>query len=88
MRGIYWTARAWSSYVEVQTQKKILAKVNTLIKDIQRNGYDCSYGKPERLRSNLTGLASVRIDQKNRLVFRVDDEKVIITECGTHYGDH
>ena len=50
-----------------------MKKVNALIKDIQRNGYKCSYGKPEMLRNILSGLASVKIDKKNRLVFSVDD---------------
>ena len=87
-RGIFWYAGAWDGYLDMQDQKSLLKKVNTLIKDIQRNGYLCSYGKPERLASNLSGLASVRIDKKNRLVFRVDDLQVSIVECGSHYGDH
>ncbi|MBQ3653529.1 MAG: Txe/YoeB family addiction module toxin [Synergistaceae bacterium] len=88
MRGIFWEAGAWEDYLEIQTQKPLLKRVNMLIKDIQRNGYLCSYGKPERLSNDLSGLASVRIDKKHRLVFSVDSERVAITECGGHYGDH
>ena len=87
-RGIFWYAGAWDGYLDMQDQKSLLKKVNTLIKDIQRNGYLCSYGKPERLASNLSGLASVRIDKKNRLVFSVECDRVNIIECGSHYGDH
>ncbi len=87
MRGIYWRPEAWDSYVELQPQKQIIKRVNTLIKDIQRNGYNCSYGRPEKLRNIFSGLASVRIDKKNRLVFRVEDSQVDIFECGGHYGD-
>ena len=88
MRGVFWHADAWESYVEIQQQKSLLKRVNTLIKDIQRNSYKCSYGKPEMLKGHLQGYASVRIDHKNRLVFKVDDEKVTVVECGGHYQDH
>lgn len=88
MRGIYWHPDAWDNYVDNQPQKSFLKKVNALIKDIQRNGYICSYGKPEMLKGHLQGYASVRIDKKNRLVFSVDDLQVSIVECGSHYGDH
>lgn len=88
MRGVFWTPGAWDDYVNVQQDRKLLKRVNTLIKDIQRNGYKCSFGKPEMLRNVMSGLASVRIDKKNRLVFSVDDLQVSIVECGSHYGDH
>ncbi len=88
MRGIYWHPDAWDNYVDNQPQKSFLKKVNALIKDIQRNGYICSYGKPEMLKGHLQGYASVKIDKKNRLVFSVDDLQVSIVECGSHYGDH
>ena len=88
MRGIYWHPDAWDNYVDNQPQKSFLKKVNALIKDIQRNGYICSYGKPEMLKGHLQGYASVRIDKKNRLVFSVDDLQMSIVECGSHYGDH
>lgn len=88
MRGIYWHPDAWDNYVDNQPQKSFLKKVNALIKDIQRNGFKCSYGKPEMLKGHLQGYASVRIDKKNRLVFSVDDSQVSIVECGSHYGDH
>ena len=88
MRGIYWHPDAWDNYVDNQPQKSFLKKVNALIKDIQRNGYICSYGKPEMLKGHLQGYASVKIDKKNRLVFSVDASQVSIVECGSHYGDH
>lgn len=88
MRGVYWHAKAWDSYVELQQEKMSLKKTNSLIKDIQRNGFSCSYGKPEMLKGHLQGYASVKIDKKNRLVFTVDDEKITLVECGGHYGDH
>ena len=54
--------------------------------DINRNGYQC-IGKPEPLKGNLTGYWSIRIDEKNRLVFRINETVLEIIECGSHYGD-
>ena len=87
MHGVYFDPSAWDSYTEIQAEKALVNKINALIKDIQRNGYKCSYGKPEMLRGDLRGYASVKIDKKNRLVFRVDDLQIAIIECGGHYGD-
>ena len=79
--------KAWEEYVYWQTQdKKMLKKINRLLTDIDRNGYQCT-GKPEPLRGNLSGFWSVRIDEKNRIVFRIGDDVLEIVECGSHYGD-
>lgn len=57
-----WTDRAWNDYIYWQTQdKKTLKRVNQLIRDIERNGYD-GIGKPEQLRGDLSGWWSRRID--------------------------
>ncbi|MBQ6479389.1 MAG: Txe/YoeB family addiction module toxin [Erysipelotrichaceae bacterium] len=66
--------------------KAILKKINRLIKDIDRNGYECT-GKPEPLSGNLAGYWSVRIDDKNRIVFRIFNGNLEIIQCGSHYGD-
>ena len=63
-----------------------MKKINRLLKDIDRYGYECS-GKPEPLKGDLSGYWSVHIDQKNRIVFRIDEEENLeIIQCGTHYG--
>lgn len=81
-----WEDRAWEEYLEWQTKdKKILKKINRLLTDIDRNGYKC-IGKPEPLCENLSGYWSVRIDDKNRIVFRIVDNNVEIIQCGSHYG--
>ena len=84
---ILWHDTAWQEYLEWQLRDvKTLKKINRLLKDIDRNGYKCT-GKPEALSGNLAGFWSVRIDDKNRVVFRIVDGKVEIFQCGTHYRD-
>ena len=66
-----WSDEAWEEYLYWQTQdKKIIRKINNLIKDIDRNGYHYT-GKPEQLSGNLAGYWSVRIDEANRIVFKI-----------------
>lgn len=82
-----WKDEAWEEYLYWQTQdKKTLKKINRLLTDIDRNGYHC-IGKPEPLSGNLAGYWSVRIDEKNRIVFRIHDDFVEIIQCGTHYRE-
>ncbi len=82
-----WHDNAWEDYVYWQTQdKKTLKKINNLLKDIDRNGYLCT-GKPEQLSGDLAGYWSVRIDEKNRIVFRISDDNLEIIQCGSHYRD-
>ena len=81
-----WHDMAWAGYVKWQRDKKILKRINNLLKDIDRNGYNCT-GKPEPLKGDKSGWWSVRIDEKNRLIFKIENEVVEITQCGTHYGE-
>ncbi len=82
-----WDDDDWEEYLEWQkTDKKTLKRINNLLKDIDRNGYNC-IGDPEPLSGNLSGYWSVRIDKKNRIVFRIVDERLEIIQCGTHYKD-
>lgn len=82
-----WDDTAWAEYVAWQAgDRKTLKKINQLLKDIDRNGYACS-GKPEPLSGDLAGYWSVRIDRKNRIVFRIQDGNLEIIQCGTHYRD-
>ena len=82
-----WGDEAWEEYLNWQIQdKKMLKKINRLLMDIDRNGYQC-IGKPEPLSGNLQGYCSVRIDEKNRIVFRIENNNIEIIQCGTHYRD-
>lgn len=86
MRKI-WSDDAWADYLFWQSQdKKTLKRINALLKSIDRQGYNCE-GKPETLKGDLAGLWSVRIDKKNRIVFRIADGAIEIAQCGSHYRD-
>jgi toxin YoeB len=80
-----WHKTAWNDYEYWQNQdNKTLRRINTLIKDIERNGYN-GIGKPEPLRGDLSGWWSVRIDGFNRLVFQIVEDRIEIYACKGHY---
>jgi toxin YoeB len=82
-----WSDQAWADYVYWQTEdKKTLKRINLLLKDIDRNGND-GIGRPELLKGDLSGWTSREIDEKNRLVYKIENEKIVILHCRTHYGD-
>ncbi|MDY2837420.1 MAG: Txe/YoeB family addiction module toxin [Bilifractor sp.] len=88
MRDLYWQSDAWLEYVDLQKDKALCKKINSLIKDILRNGYQAEYGKVELLKGYFSGYASVRIDKKNRLIFSADAGRITVIQCGGHYDDH
>jgi toxin YoeB len=57
-----------------------------LLEDVERNGYT-GIGRPEALKYELTGWWSREIDEKNRLIYRVDNGVIIILACRSHYGN-
>lgn len=78
---------AWEDYCYWQTQdKKTLHRINLLLKDIDRNGYK-GIGKPEPLTGDLSGWWSRRIDDCNRIVYKISEGKLIIAQCGSHYRE-
>lgn len=81
----YFTDIGWNDYLFWQKEdKKILKKLNQLIKDIERNGND-GLGKPEPLKGNLSGYWSRRIDHTHRLVYKIDNDNIYIVKCKNHY---
>lgn len=88
MSKMTFTERGWSDYLYWQLQdKKLLKKVNELLKDIERN-QNQGIGKPEALKGDLSGWWSRRIDDVNRLVYRINGELIEIASCKGHYGDN
>lgn len=77
----------WQDYLYWQTEdRKTLKKINQLVNDIARNGND-GIGKPEALSGNLSGYWSRRINDKDRLIYRIDENNIYILACRYHYGD-
>ena len=84
---IVFTKKAWNEYISWENEdKRILNKLNTLIEDIVRNG-NKGLGKPEPLIGDLTGFWSRRLTVKDRLVYTIEDDSVIIVKCRNQYGN-
>jgi len=82
-----WTDDAWEDYLYWQSNdKKTLKRINQLIKDIERNG-NVGIGKPEPLKHDLSGWWSRHIDDTHRLIYCIEDDKIKILNCRTHYRD-
>ena len=80
-----WSLHAWEDYVYwQQNDKKLLKRINTLIKDIVRNPFD-GIGDPEPLKHNWSGYWSRRISREHRLVYKIENSTVIIAQCRYHY---
>lgn len=84
MRKIF-SDNAWEDYLYWQKHdKKILKKINNLIKDIQRNHYQ-GIGKPETLKHGLSGYWSRRINSEHRIVYKIEDGSILIAQVRHHY---
>lgn len=82
---LLWSDAAWDDYLIWQTEdRRILKRINSLIRDVQRNGTH-GIGKPEPLKHALHGYWSHRIDQEHRLACRIDGDDVLIAACRFHY---
>ena len=81
-----WSDISWNDYLYWQKQnKKLLKKINDLIKDIERTPFE-GLGKPEPLKNNLSGWWSRRIDDTHRIVYRVENGNLEIAQCREHYN--
>jgi toxin YoeB len=80
-----WTESAWGDYQYWQNQdRKTLKRINLLIQDAMRSPFE-GIGKPERLRENLSGFWSRRIDDANRLVYTMNGDDLVVIACRYHY---
>ena len=87
--NILWTPNAWEEYLHwQQTDQKVLASINDLIKDIQRDPFK-GLGKPEPLKHKFQGYWSRRITLEDRLVYRIvgvaPNQQMQIIQCRYHY---
>ena len=82
---LLWEERAWADYLYWRGQdRKTLKRINDLLKDVQRHAFE-GIGKPEPLREKLSGCWSRRIDETNRLIYRIQDGSLYILACRGHY---
>ncbi len=86
MSKLTFTDRAWEEYLYWQSQdKKTLKRINALLKDIDRNNFE-GIGRPEPLK-NYEGCWSRRIDEVNRIVYKITDGQIEVIQCKGHYDD-
>ena len=82
---LFWDKSAWEDYQYwIDTDKKVLRKINALIKECQRTPF-AGTGKPEALKQNLSGFWSRRITGEHRLVYKVENDVLFIAQCRYHY---
>lgn len=80
-----WSEKAWEDFVYWEaSNKQVYKRIIQLLKDIDRNGYS-GIGKPEPLKGDLSGYWSRRIDDKNRIVYKIENGVIHIAQCGSHY---
>ena len=82
-----WSDNAWEDYLYWQTQdRKTLKRVNDLLRDIERSPFD-GIGKPEPLKYDWQGYWSRRINETDRLIYRINNGQLEIAACRSHYND-
>lgn len=76
---------AWDDYLYWQSNdKKILKRINTLLKDIKRDPFK-GLGDPEPLKYNWSGYWSRRITKEHRLIYKVTEHSILVAQCRYHY---
>ena len=82
---LIFSENAWLDYLYWQkTDKKKLKRINALIQDIQHNKYE-GIGKPEPLKYNLSGFWSRRINNEHRIVYKIENDSILIAQLRYHY---
>lgn len=80
-----WADDAWDDYLYwQQTDRKVLKRVNDLIKDMKRNPFE-GLGKPEPLKHQWSGYWSRRVTEEHRLVYKLEEGSFYIAQCRYHY---
>ncbi|MCL1910210.1 MAG: Txe/YoeB family addiction module toxin [Kiritimatiellaeota bacterium] len=81
---ISWKSHAWDEYLSWQNDKQMFRRINALLKDIQRSPFS-GIGQPEELKYGWSGCWSRRIDEKHRIIYRIENGTVHIEQCRDHY---
>lgn len=82
--NILFTEQAWNEFTSIKENTTLGKQIRTTIKAIQRGD---ATGKEEALKHELSGFYSRRLDQKNRLIFKRENDTLVIVHCGGHYSD-
>lgn len=85
MRVIF-TKSALAEFLSYSRNPKALKKLEKLIQECMRTPFHGT-GKPEALKGDFSGWWSRRVDQENRLVYKIEGEDLIISQCRYHYDD-
>ena len=89
MRSLIFEGKTWLTYEQLREKDKKLHKaLCKILKEMLRADPSSGLGKTEPLKHNLSGLWSKRISQKDRLIYKFDDEYIYIFAIGGHYADH
>ena len=89
MRSLVFEGNTWATYEELRRKDSQMHKaLCKLLKEILRGDPSKGTGKPEKLKHNLAGLWSRRISQKDRLIYKFDENDVYVFAIGGHYLDH
>ncbi|MFZ1750843.1 MAG: Txe/YoeB family addiction module toxin [Saprospiraceae bacterium] len=82
---LMWHTSSWEDYLYWQeNDRDIVKKINSLLKDTLRNPFS-GLGKPEPLVGNYKGFWSRRINQEHRLIYKIEDQRIIVASCRFHY---
>jgi toxin YoeB len=83
--NVLFSDEGWEDYQYWQANDiKLLKKINDIIKDIKRNSNQ-GIGQPEKLKGNMSGWMSRRINLEHRIVYRIDSDAIVIIQCRYHY---
>ncbi len=84
--NLSFTPQSWEDYQYwLQTDKKVLKRINELIRDTLRSPHE-GIGKPEPLRQGLSGYWSRRITEEHRMIYRQVESGVILIQLRYHYS--
>jgi toxin YoeB len=82
---LIFSGRAWEDYLYWQeTDRNLVTRINRLIREIQREPFS-GLGKPEPLKHAFQGYWSRRINDEHRIVYRIQDDSVLIAQLRYHY---
>ena len=88
MKSIVFEGNTWKKYEDLRRKDKVLHKnLCKIIQEMQRDDPSQGLGKPEPLKHKLSGFWSRRLSQKDRIIYKYDNESIYIFAIGGHYEE-